>query len=94
MHREDNLGCKNSHQGISPEIDLHKLTVDEAIPLIHEFLCNAHMAGLNEVRIIHGKGTGTLRLAVRRVLKAHPLVKNFRDGNRFEGSTGATVVRL
>jgi DNA mismatch repair protein MutS2 len=85
---------QSEYPGFNNEIDLHKLTVDEAIPLVHEFLCQAHMAGLSEVRIIHGKGTGTLRQAVRRELRLHPLVKDFRDGNRFEGSTGATVVQL
>ena len=50
------------------------------------------MAGMKEVRIVHGKGTGILRQAVMRELKGHPLVKTYRIGDRFEGSTGATVV--
>ena len=79
---------------ISPELDLHAMTVDEAIPLVQEYLNDTFMAGLKEVRIVHGKGTGILRQAVMRELKKHPLVKSFRSGGRFEGSTGATVVEF
>lgn len=79
---------------INPELDLHAMTVDEAIPLMQDYLDAAFRAGLKEVRIVHGKGTGTLRQAVMRELKKHPLVDSFRTGDRFEGSTGATVVRL
>jgi DNA mismatch repair protein MutS2 len=79
---------------VNMELDLHAMTVDEALPLVQEYLSDAYMAGLKEVRIVHGKGTGTLRQAVMRELKGHPLVKSFRPGDRFEGSTGATVVQL
>ncbi|MFA5064799.1 MAG: Smr/MutS family protein [Dehalococcoidia bacterium] len=80
--------------GINVELDLHALTVDEALPIIHGYLNDACLAGLKEVRIVHGKGTGALRQVVMRELKSHPLVKSFRTGNRFEGSTGATIVEL
>ena len=76
------------------ELDLHAMTVDEAIPLMQEYLDQAFRAGMKEVRIVHGKGTGVLRQAVVRELKKHPLVKSYRSGDRFEGSTGATVVQL
>jgi DNA mismatch repair protein MutS2 len=79
---------------INPELDLHAMTVDEAIPLVQEYVDEAFRAGLKEVRIVHGKGTGILRQAVMRELRKHPLVKSFRMGDRFEGSTGATVVNL
>jgi len=81
-------------KNVGVELDLHALTVDEAIPLVHEYLSDAYMAGMLEVRIVHGKGTGTLRQAVIRELKNHPLVRSYRTGDRFEGSTGATVVQL
>jgi DNA mismatch repair protein MutS2 len=77
-----------------PELDLHALTVDEALTLIHGFLNDACLVGLKEVRIVHGKGTGILRQAVIRELKGHPLVKSYRTGSLYEGSTGATVVEL
>jgi len=80
--------------GVNSELDLHALTVDEALPIIHGYLNDACLAGLKEVRIVHGKGTGALRQVVMRELKSHPLVKSFRTGNRFEGSTGATIVEL
>jgi DNA mismatch repair protein MutS2 len=79
---------------VGAELDLHALTVDEALPLIHGYLNDACLAGLKEVRIVHGKGTGALRQVVMRELKNHPLVKSFRTGNRYEGSTGATIVEL
>jgi DNA mismatch repair protein MutS2 len=61
---------------------------------MQEYLNDAFMAGMKEVRIVHGKGTGILRQAVMREVKGHPLVKSYRTGNRYEGSTGATVVEL
>jgi DNA mismatch repair protein MutS2 len=79
---------------VSAGLDLHALSVDEALPLIHGYLNDAYLAGLKEVRIVHGKGTGALRQVVMRELKSHPLVKSFRTGSRYEGSTGATVVEL
>ena len=79
---------------IHPELDLHALTVDEAMPLLEKYLNNAFMAGCTKVRIIHGKGTGKLRHAVNKELKKHPLVKSFRLGGYGEGQTGATIVEL
>jgi len=87
-------GASAGELNIIPELDLHALTVDEAMPMIHEYLDDAFMTGMKEVRIVHGKGTGILRQAVMRELKRHPLVKSFRRGNRYEGSTGATIVEL
>lgn len=93
MERAQN-GGKPKRFDINPELDLHAMTVDDAIPLMEEYLDVAFRAGLKEVRIVHGKGTGTLRQAVMRGLKKHPLVRSYRIGDRFEGSTGATVVQL
>lgn len=76
------------------EIDLHRLTVDEAAVKLDAFLHDAYMAGLYEVRVIHGKGTGVLRIEVDRQLMHHPLVQSHRPGGRGEGGSGATVVRL
>jgi DNA mismatch repair protein MutS2 len=74
------------------ELDLHRLTVDEALIKLDKFLHDAYVAGYSQVRVIHGKGTGTLRQMVRRELARHPLVKSYRPGGRFEGgSEGATV---
>ena len=76
------------------EVRLRHLTVDEALPKLDQYLHDAFMMGLIQVRVIHGKGTGTLRLTVRRELKKHPLVKSFRPGGYGEGGTGVTVVEL
>ena len=78
----------------SDEIDLHGLIVDEALFKVDRFLNDAFVAGMLQVRIVHGKGTGTLRQAVREMLKNHPLVESFRAGDVYEGGGGATVVEL
>lgn len=70
------------------ELRLRHLTVDEALPKLDLFLHDTFTAGLFQVRIIHGKGTGMLRETVRRVLGKHPLVKAFRAGNKWEGEKG------
>ena len=76
------------------ELRLRHLTLDEALPRLDQFLHDTFMAGLIQVRIIHGKGTGTLRQTVRRVVGKHPLVKSFRPGDYGEGGEGVTVVEL
>lgn len=76
------------------ELRLRHLTVDEALPLLDTFLHDRFVSGFTSVRIIHGKGTGTLRETVRRVLKGHPLVKSFRAGGRAEGRQGVTIVEF
>ena len=76
------------------ELDLHRLTVDEAMPLLHDYLDSACLAGLRQVRIVHGKGSGVLRQAVVRELKKQPVVRSYRPGGKGEGGDGATVVEL
>ena len=76
------------------ELRLRRLTIDEALPLLDQFLHDKYIAGFIQVRIIHGKGTGTLRQTVRRELGKHPLVKSFRPGDYYEGGEGVTVVDL
>ena len=58
------------------------------------YLDDAALAGLEQVLIIHGLGTGALRDAVRTQAGANPLVKSLRPGERGEGGDGATIVRL
>ena len=76
----------------APEIDLHALTVDEAILKLERFLREAHAAGWHQVMVIHGKGTGVLRQEVRRYLGRHSLVYHFGEADRFHGGSGATQV--
>ncbi len=79
---------------VSTEIHLRRLTVDEALAQLDKYIDDAVLAGLDEVRIIHGKGTGTLRQAVVRYLKEHPQVVGYRPGDAAQGGLGVTVARL
>jgi len=83
-----------SQLGITKELRLRRLTVDEALLRLDKYLNDAFMAGFYQIRIIHGKGTGTLRQAVRHELSRHPLVRSFRPGGYGEGGAGVTVVEL
>jgi DNA mismatch repair protein MutS2 len=76
------------------EIDLHRLTVEEAVPKIDEFLYKAYKAGHYRVWVIHGKGTGVLRQEMRRYLSRHPLVRAQRPADPQRGGAGATQVEL
>jgi DNA mismatch repair protein MutS2 len=76
------------------ELKLIGLRVDEALSLLEPFISHAAAAGIGEVRIIHGIGTGRLRDAVREELERHPLVQGQRAGEPHEGRDGATVVTL
>jgi len=76
------------------ELHLRHLTLDEALPKLDKYLHDAFMAGLYQVSIIHGKGTGTLRQAVRKILDKHPLVDSYRPAGYGEGGAGVTIVEL
>ena len=78
----------------SRQLDLRGKRADEIEPALDRYLNDASLAGLSEVRIIHGMGTGTVRQIVREMLAAHPLVKSYRLAERGEGGDGATVVKL
>lgn len=79
---------------VADEIEVRGQRIDEALPQIEEFLDRAARAGRARVRLIHGKGTGTLRRAVRELLERHPLVTAFEAGQRAEGGDGVTVAYL
>ena len=80
--------------GASSEVDLRGMMTDEAIGALDLFLDNAVLGKLNEVRIIHGKGTGAVRKAVREHLKRSRYVKSFRPGRYGEGEDGVTIAEL
>jgi DNA mismatch repair protein MutS2 len=75
-------------------LDLRGQRVDEVLPRVDKHLDDAFLAGVPFVRIIHGKGTGALRQAVRQQLHDHPLVKSYRQGEQGEGGAGVTVAYL
>lgn len=81
---------------ISPgvEIDLRGQRVEEALNQLDRHLDAAFLSNLPWVRVIHGKGTGRLRDAVREVLNHHPQVKTFKSGEAGEGGDGVTIVYL
>jgi len=76
------------------EVHLRHLTVDEALLKLDKYLHDAFVAGLYQIRVIHGKGTGTLRQVIRKQLANHPLVKSYRPGGYGEGGAGVTMVEL
>ncbi len=76
------------------ELDLRGYRVADALARLEEYLNSAFMAELPWVRIVHGKGSGALRRAVREALPGHALVASFRSGEEGEGGDGVTVVRL
>lgn len=84
----------NLSASTGPELDLHHLTIDEALPRVDQFLYEAYVARISSVRIVHGKGTGILRSAVRDYLPRHHLVKSFRLAEQNEGGGGVTIVKL
>lgn len=79
---------------ISPEIDLRGKYAEDALNELDKYLEDAHLAGVDRVRIIHGKGTGALRQAVRQYLQGHRYVKEYNDGMRQEGGYGVTIASL
>ncbi len=80
---------------INGELDLHTFRPSDLSELIPAYLAACHAKGIREVRIIHGKGTGTLRTTVHALLDRLPdQVENYRLGNETSGSWGATLVTL
>lgn len=79
---------------VSSELMLRMQRVDEALANLDQYLHDAYTAGLEQVRVVHGKGTGALRQAVRDYLRTHPLVSSYRSGQPAEGGEGVTVVIL
>ena len=89
-------GAMESRMNMSAEtrLDLRGMTVEECIMTLDRFMDSALRTGLNEFTIIHGKGTGKLRTAVREYLKKSPYVKSHRLGTFGEGEDGVSIVTL
>ena len=83
-----------SARAVERECDVRGMNLEEAICAVDLFLDGAIMNKLNEVYIIHGKGTGILRAGIQKHLRSHPAVKEFRLGRYGEGEDGVTVVTL
>ncbi len=77
---------------IESELDLHAFHPRDVASVVHEYVNEAHAAGIREIRLIHGRGIGVQRGIVQQALERHPLVDSFRDD---PGShLGATVALL
>ncbi len=76
------------------EVSLRGMMVDEALEALERYLEKAYLAGLPFVRIVHGKGTGKLRAAVRDALRGHSYVKSFEEAASNEGGEGVTVALI
>ena len=87
-------GGLSKSANISPELNIIGLTVDEAIPKLDKYLDDAYLSHLQNVRIVHGKGTGALRSAVSQHLKKVSYVAGFRSGEFGEGDAGVTIVEF
>ena len=79
---------------IEDSIDLHAFAPRDVRAVVEDYLTEAHARGFVEVRLIHGRGIGAQRAAVRALLARHPLVADFADAKADRGGWGATLVRL
>jgi DNA mismatch repair protein MutS2 len=76
------------------QLDLRGLRAEEALERLEQYLYDAATAGLPEARIVHGKGTGALRQAVRETLRASRFVSRYSSEPDAQGGDGATAVWL
>jgi DNA-nicking Smr family endonuclease len=82
------------HIPIDGVLDLHTFRPAEVPDLLSDYIEACREAGIFQVRIIHGKGTGTLKRLVHRVLEKHPMVASFTDAPPQAGGWGATLAKL
>ncbi|NLW63714.1 MAG: endonuclease MutS2 [Syntrophomonadaceae bacterium] len=92
--RQRNRSYLENRKNIPTEINLRGMLAEQALDETERYVEEAFLAGLDRVRIIHGKGTGALRRAVREHLAGHPYIKEFRDGENSEGGIGVTIAYL
>ena len=78
----------------SVQLDMRGWRVEQVLPKLDQYIDQAYLAGLPYVRIVHGKGTGALRQAVRDFLRNHPLVESYQSAEAQEGGEGVTVAVL
>jgi DNA mismatch repair protein MutS2 len=81
-------------RSVASSLDIRGARVEEALDALDRYLDDAGLAGLDQVVVIHGLGTGALRDAVRARAATHPLVISTRPGERGEGGDGATIIKL
>ena len=79
---------------LSTEVHLRRMTVQDALEKLDRYLNDATVMGMPSVRVIHGKGTGTLKTAVLKYLSDHPLVARHYPASPSEGGGGVTIAEL
>ena len=79
---------------VTGELDLHAFRPSDLGTLLPEYLAECRLRGLLRVRVVHGKGTGSLREGVHALLRRSPLVESFHAAGGLEGGWGATIVIL
>jgi DNA mismatch repair protein MutS2 len=79
---------------VAMQLDMRGWRVEQALEELDSYLNDAVMSGMSTVRIVHGKGTGALRTAIREQLAHHPLVQSYTTPPPQEGGDGVTIVRL
>ena len=89
-----NLDIGERKMNFKPNIDVRGMRAEEALQKIREFVDEAIMVDVNELRILHGKGNGILRELIQNYLKTEPAVRNCRDEHVQFGGSGITIVEL
>jgi len=88
------LGLLQKTANVTRSIDIRGMTVDEAEQICGKFIDDAQLSGLKQILIIHGKGTGALRIGVHNFLRGNNSVASFQFADQDEGGTGATLVTI
>ncbi len=92
--KPESRGVTLRENAVAAELDIRGMETIEAIPVVERYIDSAHQGRMEQVTIIHGKGTGALRAAVQQALRKNKQVKSFRLGRYGEGETGVIVVEL
>jgi DNA mismatch repair protein MutS2 len=92
--RSDRPVIRGSATSVPLQLDIRGARAEDALEVLDRYLNDAAVAGIGRLRIIHGKGTGALRTAIRAALSGHPLVRAYEPAGPSEGGDGATIVAL
>ena len=94
IEKKETKVISSSYKRLPSEINLVGERVEDALPVMEEYLDKANAAHMSSVKVIHGIGTGTLRTALRQRLKKLSYVKSFKDGDFYDGGSAVTMVEF